>query len=543
MKNCLRFAVSAVASVALLAGCASRPQAPLALNIVALNDFHGHLEGGKFSYTSAGAKQPQSLHAGGIGTIGAALKAWRVEDRELMLVGGGDLVGASPAISSMWADEPTLTAMSMLGMRASAAGNHEFDVGREELLRQQHGGCTSVRPASACKFTPDYRGAGLRYVAANVVDTATGKTLLPAYHIEQAHGVKVAFIGAVIRNTPALVLASGIVGLEFLDEAESINKAMAGARADGATVFVVLIREGGHTEEAFDQPDCKQLTGPIVGIVSRLDPAIRLIVSGHTHKGFQCKVDERTVTQAEMGGHVLSRIRMRVDPSTHAVRGISVENVVMKQGAWPEDSGMTAYLKLVKARSDAALARPVATLAASPLKRAATVAGESALGDLVADAMLDATRAEGVQIAFMNQGGIRRDLDTGAGLTLSYGQAQVVLPFANTLVAMDLTGRQLRDLLEQQWLRVNEDFDRQMLQVSRGFTYQWSSARPRGDRVVPGSIRLDGVPLSDTRSYRVVVNNFLAEGGDNFPLFRQGSNVRNTGLRDLDSFIDYLSSK
>ena len=244
-----------------------------------------------------------------------------------------------------------------------------------------------------------------------------------------------------------------------------------------------------------------------------------------------------------MGGHVLSRIRMRVDPSTHAVRGISVENVVMKQGAWPEDSGMTAYLKLVKARSDAALARPVATLAASPLKRAATVAGESALGDLVADAMLDATRAEGVQIAFMNQGGIRRDLDTGAGLTLSYGQAQVVLPFANTLVAMDLTGRQLRDLLEQQWLRVNEDFDRQMLQVSRGFTYQWSSARPRGDRVVPGSIRLDGVPLSDTRSYRVVVNNFLAEGGDNFPLFRQGSNVRNTGLRDLDSFIDYLASK
>ena len=238
MKNCLRFAVSAVASVALLAGCASRPQAPLALNIVALNDFHGHLEGGKFSYTSAGAKQPQSLHAGGIGTIGAALKAWRVEDRELMLVGGGDLVGASPAISSMWADEPTLTAMSMLGMRASAAGNHEFDVGREELLRQQHGGCTSVRPASACKFTPDYRGAGLRYVAANVVDTATGKTLLPAYHIEQAHGVKVAFIGAVIRNTPALVLASGIVGLEFLDEAESINKAMAGARADGATVFL-----------------------------------------------------------------------------------------------------------------------------------------------------------------------------------------------------------------------------------------------------------------------------------------------------------------
>jgi 5'-nucleotidase len=148
-----------------------------------------------------------------------------------------------------------------------------------------------------------------------------------------------------------------------------------------------------------------------------------------------------------------------------------------------------------------------------------------------------------VQIAFMNQGGIRRDLDTGAGLTASFGQTQVVLPFANTLVAMDLSGRQLRALLEQQWLRPNEDFDRQMLQVSRGFTYQWSAARPKGERVVPGSIKLDGVALSDTRLYRIVVNNFLAEGGDNFPLFREGKNARNTHIRDLDSFIEYLARK
>jgi 5'-nucleotidase len=305
----------------------------------------------------------------------------------------------------------------------------------------------------------------------------------------------------------------------------------------------VLIHEGGHTEEAFDQPDCKQLTGPIVGIVRRLDPAIRLIVSGHTHKGFQCKVDGRVVTQAEMGGHVLSRIGVQLDPVTHAVRDIRVNNVVMKPGTWPANPALDAFLKQVKERSDAALARPVAKIATSPLTRKSSSAGESALGNLVADAMLEATRAEGVQIAFMNQGGIRRDLDTGTGLTASFGQTQVVLPFANTLVVMDLSGRQLRALLEQQWLRQNEDFDRQMLQVSRGFTYQWSAARPKGERVVPDSIKLDGVPLSDTRIYRIVVNNFLAEGGDNFPLFREGKNARNTHIRDLDSFIEYLARK
>ncbi|MES2323089.1 MAG: bifunctional metallophosphatase/5'-nucleotidase [Pseudomonadota bacterium] len=541
MKNSLRSIVSALASAALLAGCASRPQVPLELNIVSLNDFHGYLEGGRFSYTAAGTTQPQTLHAGGISTIAAALQAWRQEDRQLMFVGAGDLIGASPAISSMWADEPTLTAMGMLGMRVSATGNHEFDVGRAELLRQQHGGCASVRPEVACKFTPDYRGASFAYVAANVVDADTGKTLLPAYRIEQAHGVKVAFIGAVIRNTPAMVLASGVTGLDFRDEADSINRAMAGARADGATVFVALVHEGGHTEEAIDQPDCSKLTGPIVGIARRLDPAIRLVVSGHTHKGFQCKVDERVVTQAEVGGHVLSRIKLLLDPATHAVRDIRVRNVVMKPGTWPADPAVDAYLKLVKARSDAALARPVAKVAISPLSRKSSSAGESALGNLVADAMLEATRAEGVQIAFMNQGGIRRDLDTGAGLTASYGQTQVVLPYANTLVVMDLTGRQLRQVLEQQWLRTNEDFDRQMLQVSRGFSYQWSAARPKGERVVPGSIRLDGVPLSDTQVYRVAVNNFLAEGGDNFPLFRDGRNVRDTHILDLDSFIAYLA--
>jgi len=374
-----------------------------------------------------------------------------------------------------------------------------------------------------------------------VLDSATGKTLLPAYRIEQAKGVKVAFIGAVLRATPGLVLPSGVAGLTFTDEADAINGALAAARAEGARVFVVLIHEGGHTDEAYNEPDCKNLKGPIVGIAGRLDPAVRLIVSGHTHRGFHCQVGGRTFTQAEMGGHMLSRIRMQLDPVSHAVRSISVKNEVMQQGAYPEDPVLAAYLTSIKARSDVALARQVATIAASPVTRKQSPGGESALGDLVADAMLDAGRVDGAQVALMNPAGMRRDLEASADLSVTLGQVQAVLPFSNTLVTMDLTGAQLQAVLEQQWSVKFEDPARNLLQVGRGLSYQWSAARPVGSRIVPGSLKLNGKVVEAGTTYRVVVNNFIAEGGDGFTVLKQGARVRNTGIRDLDSFIDYLA--
>lgn len=538
MKNLLRPLYAAFAAALLLSGCATRPADPLELNVVALNDFHGHLEASKFTYTANG--QPTSLKAGGIDTIAAALQAWRAEDKELMFVGAGDLIGASPAMSAMWADEPSLSALSMLGMRASSAGNHEFDQGRAELLRQQHGGCKSHRADKACKLNPDFRGASFTYLAANVVDKATGKTFLPAYKIEEAKGVKVGFIGAVLRDTPSVVTASGVAGLEFLDEAESINKALAEARTKGATVFVVLIHEGGDTDEAFNEPDCRNLKGPIVSIAKRLDPDVRLIISGHTHKGFQCKVDGRTITQAQMGGHVLSRIKLAVDPGSRALRDITVRNVVMKPGEYPEDPRVAGYLKQVKERSEAALARPIARVAVQSVVRKQTDAGEAPLGNLMADSVLDAVQAEGVQVAFMNEDGMRKDLDVGDNLIATYGQAQVVLPFSNTIVTMDMTGAQIRTLLEQQWIRKNTDSKPSMLQVSRGFSYRWDGTLPTGRRVIPGSVKLNGVALDDARTYRVAASNFLAEGGDGFPAFTQAANKRNTQILDLDAFVDYL---
>ena len=539
MNSPYRSLCAALAAALLAAGCATRTAPPLEVNLVALNDFHGHLEAHKFDYASAGQK-PQTLMAGGIDNIGGALKAWRAEDPDLILVGAGDLVGASPAMSSMWADEPTLTALSMLGLRTSSVGNHEFDQGRGELLRQQYGGCASRRADKACKLDANFKGAGFAYLAANVVEVSTGKPLLPAFRIEEAKGVKIAFIGAVIRGATELVLASGIEGLVFTDEAEAINRAKAEAQKMGATVFVVLIHEGGWTEDAFDQPNCSRLKGPIVGIARRLDPELRLIVSGHTHKGFQCEIEGRTITQAEMGGHVLSRIKLTIDGNSHALREVSVRNVAIKVGDFPADPAMRDYLQAIKARSEAALARPVARLAVRSLSKKYNPAGEAVLGDLIADGVLEATRGHGAEIGFMNIGGIRKDLDVGADLVVTQGQAQVVLPFSNTLVLLDMSGADIRAVLEQQWQRPNADSESFLLQVSSNLHYTWDKTRALGQRIVPGTLTLNGAPIDEKRVYTVAVNNFLSEGGDGFPQFAKAPNKRNTNLLDLDSFIAHL---
>lgn len=530
-------------AAALLSGCAAiRPATVVDINLATLNDFHGYIEASKFNYTDAGGEARSEL-AGGIDTIAAALKAWRREDHELLLVGAGDLIGASPAISSMWADETTLGALNLLGLNVTSVGNHEFDAGRAELLRQQKGGCASPRPDKACKFTPVYPGAKFQYLAANVVDMVTKKPFLPAYRIEEAHGVKIGFIGAVLKDTADAVLASGIAGLQFEDEAQAINRVLPELREQGVNVFVVLIHQGGRTTAALNQPDCPNLQGEIVDVVKRLDPAIRVIVSGHSHKGYLCRVDGRLVTQAETAGHVMSRIRLRVDKASNTLLDSSARNEVMTQNRHAADPAMAAYLANVRQRSAEVLAKPVARLAVGRVGRTeADDIDESAVGDLVADSMLHAAKSFGAQIAFMNRGGLRNDLLAGADNMATLGQLQMVLPFGNTLDVMNLTGAQLRALLEEQFLQ-GRNVTRGMLQSSDGFTYQWDPKQPGGQRVVPGSLLLHGVRVEDGASYRVVTNHFLSEGGDYFPTFARGTNRAPTSIRDIDALAAYLAQR
>jgi 5'-nucleotidase len=534
----------ALAVALLVSGCAGTPSGPAAgtphrpieINLVALNDFHGNLEPSKYTYTPPGSTQPRTIQAGGIDVLKGALDAFRKDDPDLLFVAAGDLVGASPAVSSMFADEPSIVAMNRMGLVASSLGNHEFDQGPKELLRQQHGGCDSPRPAKACRLSPDFKGAGFTYLAANVVDAQTGKTLVPGWRIVDVKGVKVGLIGAVLHDLASVTVASSIKGLAVNDEAASINAALPAMRAQGAQVFVVLIHEGGFADQPYDKADCDTLHGPIVAITRKLDPAIRLVISGHSHTGYLCKVDGKVVTQADAYGHLLSRIRLRLDPASKAVEDIQVRNVVMAPDAFKPDPGLAAYLADVRAQSRAVLGKPVARIAAS-VSRHEAPSGESALGDVIADAAVAATRDQGVQIGFMNPGGIRKDLEAGAGGVVTFGQAQAVLPFGNTLVVMDLTGAQLRRVLEQQWDRPASS-EPSILAVSGSLAYDWDGTQPPGRRVT--GVKVDGAPLDDNKTYRVVANNFLAEGGDNIPMFASGTRRVETGLRDLDTLIAYL---
>ena len=533
-----RAGISTLTMALLLAGCVSAPQAPVPLNLVSLNDFHGNIEPSRYVFRHADGRE-ETIRAGGAEAVAAALQAWRKQDKDLLLVATGDIVGASPALSSLWADEPTIEVMNMLGLRASAVGNHEFDGGRKELLRQQHGGCDSPHPEKACKFTPDFGGARFTYLGANVIDSATGKPVVPGFKIEDVKGIKVGLVGVVLKDTPNMVVASGVAGLRFEDEAEAINRALPAMRAAGAQVIVALVHQGGRTVESPLQAGCSQLKGDIVDVVKKIDPSVKLVLTGHSHQGYLCEVDGRTVTQADTAGHLLTRVSMQVEPKTGAVSDLKVSNVVMKPGAYPADPAMTAFVAQLKERSRQALSRPVARIAGAPLLRKTNDAGESVLGGMIADAALESVRDLGAQLAFMNNGGIRRDLEAGPDGTVAFGQVQVVLPFGNTTVLMDLTGAQIRSLLERQWPN-GVDSNSAVLQVSDGFSYAWDPKRPAGSRVVPGSLTLHGKPLEDGATYRIATNNFLAEGSDGYPEFAKGTARLDTGMRDLDGFIAYL---
>ncbi|MGY4490727.1 bifunctional metallophosphatase/5'-nucleotidase [Pseudomonas sp. TE3610] len=528
--------LKATALALALSGCVSAPPKPVAVNIVAINDLHGYLQANRYAYKD-GNGQVQRVEAGGIATLGGMLDQLRAQDPQLLFIGAGDLVGASPPLSAMWADEPTLLALRGMGLKFSTIGNHELDNGKAEFLRQMSGGCQSPRPDKACQFQANFPGGGFPYLAANLIDTDTGRPLLPAYRIETVHGVKVAFVGAVLRDVAKVVSAKGMQGLKATDEADAVNAVIPELKAQGVNAIVAVVHQGGDTPEPYDKADCSHLQGDIVDVAQRLDPAVDVLISAHSHQGYLCKVGKLLVTQGSSYGHLLTHLTLEVTPGTHQVTAIQAQNLLADPAKYPPDAKMAALQQAVEARSNTVLLRPVGTPGAPKITAAADINGESPLGDLITDAQLAMTRKLGAQIAFTNQGGIRNQLILSPGQTqLTYAQVASVQPFNNTLVLMSLTGAQLQQLLNQQWQA--DDFN--PLQVSHGFSYRWDHTRQSGDKVVPGSLMLDGKPVQASKSYRVVMNSFLADGGDRFGVFKQGTQRVDTRLIDLDALLGYL---
>ncbi|MDE2147243.1 MAG: bifunctional metallophosphatase/5'-nucleotidase [Burkholderiales bacterium] len=534
-------ALAAALATAGLAGCSSVPPAPPAaaapveVKIIAINDFHGNLLPPKGGIRIQDPARPGHLvtaEAGGAAILATAVARLEAQNPNHIFVAAGDLIGASPLLSALFHDEPTVQALGLAGLEVSAVGNHEFDKGAAELLRIQNGGCS---PIDGCKGPQPYTGARYKYLAASTVDERTGRTIFPPYYVKTFQGIPMAFIGLTLKDTPEMVVPAGVAGLRFEDEASTVNRLVPQLQAQGIQAIVVLIHQGGWQKDgAGDYDGCEGLDGPIVGLVKKFDPAVGIVISGHTHRAYNCRIDGRLVTSADKYGTLVTDIDVTLDPRTRRVIASRAHNRLVSAAEYAPDPRETALIQAYVDREGPLATRVVGRLGAA-LSRTPDAAGESPLGQVIADAQLEATRGAGAQIAFMNEGGIRAALPMPADGLVRYEDVFTAQPFYNNLVTMSLTGAQIERLLEQQW-RGGEG---RVMMVSRGFSYTWDAARPHGARVLPGSVRLDGRPLDPAATYRVTVNSFMASGGDSFSVLRQGGD-RVTGMLDVDALEQYL---
>ena len=515
----------------------------VSLKILAINDLHGNLLPSSFRVPDPNDRtKTVAVQAGGIEALSTVVKNARASNPNTIFVGAGDLIGASPLVSALLRDEPTIEALSKMGMALSAVGNHEFDKGVKELLRIQNGGCDSVEPDKACKFG-SYQGAQFSYIAANVFYKNGHRPLFKPYYLAFAGSVPVAFVGAVLKDTPTIVVPSGVAGIEFTDEAEEINKVARRLQAAGVQTIIAVIHQGGTSRDFFDVTDCSTLSGPIVDIVKKLDKSVDVVISGHSHRGYRCRVDGRLVTQSDAYGHLLTEINLTIDKKTKDVVAVTSNSIVVDPSKVAKDPAMTEIVQRAKALTDPVANQPIAKLAGEQITTDTSPAGESFLGDVIADAQLWASQPAdkgGAQIAFMNPGGIRAPLppNPSPSKSVSYGDTFTVQPFGNSLVVMTLTGAQIKLLLEQQWLNQSRP---RILQVSQGFSYTWDGSKQPSDKVVAGSMMLNGQPIQADKNYRVVVNSFLADGGDNFLVLKEGKD-RLGGEVDLDALQAYLKA-
>ncbi|MET4387403.1 5'-nucleotidase [Bradyrhizobium sp. F1.4.3] len=537
MGHLLRLA-SFTLTLAAALPAAAQTAAPVELRILAINDFHGNLRpppGGIRINDPEDKARKVMVAAGGAEYMATLVRQLRDGHKNTIFVAAGDLIGASPFLSAMFHDEPSIESLSMMGLAITSVGNHEFDEGKAELLRMQNGGC---HPVDGCQGPHPFTGAKFHYLAASTIETATGKSVLPPYEIKEFDGIPVAFIGLTLKGTAGIVSPAGIAGLEFRDEAETVNALVPRLKARGVEAIVVLIHEGG--EPVGDYNECPGISGPIVDIVKKFDRAVDVVVSGHTHRAYICQIDGRLVTSGDKYGTLVTAIDLQLDPATRDIVSAKAENVIVANASLAKDPEQTALIDAYDKLSAPIANRPAGSVTQT-LSRVPNEAGESALGDIIADAQLAVTKDAkdgSAVIALTNPGGIRTDIVPKENGAVSYGELFASQPFRNRLVTMTLTGSQLKDMLEQQWLDPKRP---RILQVSNGFSYTWDATKPYGERIMTEKMTLNGQPIEPATGYRVTLNDYLAVGGDGFTVAKQGASPQYGGY-DADALFAFFKA-
>lgn len=562
MKKTVRmFSILLILSMLLVPTAASAkkddpPGQLVQLQLLAFNDYHGHV-------LPNDAGNVEGIPAGGGEYLSAKLKELRAGNKYSLTVAAGDLIGGSPAFSGLFHDEPSVESLNAMRLDVSSVGNHEFDEGVTELLRMQNGGC---HPVDGCYF-PDspFAGADFKWLAANVVNEVTGKTPLPPYWITKIESIKVGFIGMTLEATDTLVAAAGIQGWDFLDEAETANALVPILKKQGVQAIVVLLHEGGsQTPPPGDFDACVGISGPVVAINAALDPAIDVMITGHTHLPYNCMLPDpagqpRIVTSAYSYGRIVSELQLVMDKRTNDVRRdlSTAQNHLVDRASLTPDPAITAVIAKWEPLFAAAGNTPVGTITAD-INRGVngednrTV--ESNLGNLIADAQLWSTSSNGAQVAFMNPGGVRANLIYASSIAgegdgvVTFSEAFAVQPFGNTLITFPMTGAQIISVLQQQCQPAGASRPFLHLGVSQGFTYDLATTFEviggvnTCTSVTVSNVKLNGIPLDPAATYMVTVNNFLADGGDNFTTFRTVTAPRLDGGNDLQAFINFMGA-
>ncbi|WP_260483771.1 bifunctional metallophosphatase/5'-nucleotidase [Sphingomicrobium flavum] len=550
----------------MLAACAATPPVDVApaapqrseVQLLAINDFHGRLEqSGDVVEVMLADGGSVRVPVGGAARLAGALKTLRTE--RSVTVAAGDLIGATPIASALFLDEPTIQALDLMGLEFSALGNHEFDKGIGELRRITDGGCEQYTLTTPCALDGSFEGADFTYMAANVF-TADGRNLLPDAVIKDFGDVQIGIIGLPLKETPELVAPNLVDGLTFADEADSANALVPRLQAEGADAIVLLIHQGGRMTGYFDDPTCPGLDGDVLPILERLDPAISVVISGHTHWSYRCEMPmpngegTRLLTSAGRYGGMLTDVRLTFE-GDRLVAKQAAKVVVQGEALTDRDGNLvTPSDKLPIFDPDPQVASLVARTVAAAAPMADRIVGtlsgiapdhpndlESPAGNLIADAQLAATAAPdkgNAQIAFINGGGVRTALVPAANDQVSYAQIFAMQPFGNTLMTVTLTGEQLKRLLEQQFVSAEGEDKEFHLMPSQGFQFAYDLNRPAGDRVV--WMKLNGTDIDPTADYRITANNFIANGGDGYTVLKEGRDRTGAGL-DLDAVMLWLA--
>lgn len=518
------------------------PSATVAVKIIAFNDFHGNLRTPSLRVAVPDATQSTGMRfepAGGIEQFSALVQSLKAMNKNVAVVSAGDMVGATPLLSALFKDEPTIEAMNLVGLDFHAVGNHEFDYGISHLKRLKSGGCKVDEKTSKpdCGGRPPYAGANFEFLAANVIDNASGQPLFPAYAVKEFEGIKVGFIGLTTRTTPFIVRPGGTVGLTFKEEVETINALVPTLKAQGIESIVVVMHEGGEQTGSINE--CVDFKGRAREIAENLDPAVQVIITAHTHRYHICELGNRLVTSAGSYGTLVTDIDLEIDRATRKIIAKKARNLVVDPKG-VKDPALTTLVDRY-----AALSAPLENRVVGKLTREVNavvgLSGESTLGNLIADAHLFGTASPdkgGAVIAFNNPGSLRAPIIPDADGGVKYGELFKAQPFQNDLIIMTLTGKQIKNLLEQQF---NSSDRTRLLGVSKGFTYTWDNARPRGEKVLPGSMRLNGTPMDGQLQYRVAANSFLAGGSEGMGMFRDGTD-RQVGMLDLEALVEMIAA-